>query len=598
MKTLRNTLFMLGQVAKYTPAFFFWTVVEGLVWGCIHSFTSVLFVKALFDKIGAGAPFSDILVLVGWMAAFFIAAYIFHEWYWQHIEPTARQTLHERMQSVLFRKALGLDLACYDNPDFYTDFVWAINEADSRAVWVAEDMGKLINRVVSTAVIIGVLLTVDVWIVLAIVGAVAVTVGLKLWRTKVQYRRDVELKPEQRKADYIGRVFYLADYAKEIRLSRAEDVLEREYDGAVNNMIGRFRQYGKKLFAVGTARSISTSMLFDVGIMLLLVYKMMVQQTITLGDFAASIGATWKLFWQIGNLMDYLANFKEHSLYAEKFRAFLGYQATVCDREGAAALTGTFEELRLDNVTFAYPGADRPVLRDICLTIRRGQKIALVGYNGAGKSTLIKLLMRLYDPTGGTIALNGKCAGWYTLESYRNKFGTVFQDYQLFAASIAENVVTDAFQESDREKVLKALADSGFGGKLAALPNGIQTPLTREFDDGGVILSGGEAQKVAIARVFAKPCEIVILDEPSSALDPIAEYELNQAMMSAAFDKTVIFISHRLSTTKMADVIYMLDDGRIIEQGSHDELMALDGKYAEMFHLQAEKYNRQEECAV
>ena len=126
-------------------------VVEGLVWGCIHSFTSVLFVKALFDEIGAGAPFSDILVLVGLMAAFFIAAYIFHEWYWQHIEPTARQTLHERMQSVLFRKALGLDLACYDNPDFYTDFVWAINEADSRAVWVAEDMGKLINRVVSTA---------------------------------------------------------------------------------------------------------------------------------------------------------------------------------------------------------------------------------------------------------------------------------------------------------------------------------------------------------------------------------------------------------------------------------------------------------------
>lgn len=198
MKTLRNALFMLGRVAKYTPAFFFWTIVEGLVWGCIHSFTSVLFIKSLFDMIGAGEPFAHVLVLVGWMAAFFILAYLFHEWYWQFIEPQARQTLHERMQADLFQKAGSLDLAAYDDPGFYTDFIWAINEADGRAVRVAEDMGKIINRVVSTAVIIGVLLTVDVWIVLAICGGVAFTVFLKLWRTKIQFQRDQEMKPVQR----------------------------------------------------------------------------------------------------------------------------------------------------------------------------------------------------------------------------------------------------------------------------------------------------------------------------------------------------------------------------------------------------------------
>ena len=193
MKTLKNNFFMLSRVAKYTPAFFFWTIIEGIVWGCIHSFTSVLFVKSLFDKIEAQAPFSDILSLVSIMAAFFILAYIFHEWYWQLIEPTARQALHQRMQSDLFRQAKALDLSCYDNPDFYTDFVWAISEADSRAVMVAEDMGKVINRVISTSVIIGILFTVDILIVLAICFSVAVTVLLKLWRTKIQFKRDVEI---------------------------------------------------------------------------------------------------------------------------------------------------------------------------------------------------------------------------------------------------------------------------------------------------------------------------------------------------------------------------------------------------------------------
>ena len=598
MKTLRNALFMLGRVAKYTPAFFFWTIVEGLVWGCIHSFTSVLFIKSLFDMIGAGEPFAHVLVLVGWMAAFFILAYLFHEWYWQFIEPQARQTLHERMQADLFQKAGGLDLAAYDDPGFYTDFIWAINEADGRAVRVAEDMGKIINRVVSTAVIIGVLLTVDVWIVLAICGGVAFTVFLKLWRTKIQFQRDQEMKPVQRRADYVGRVFYLADYAKEIRLSQVGDVLSRDFDRAAEGLLDSVKRHGKKLFAVGTARSISTSMLFDVGILILLVYKMSAQHSITLGDFAASVSASWKLFWQINNLMDYLANFREHSLYTEKFRTFLSCKATVCDRPGAKTLAPPFRGLELKNVAFTYPNAEKPVIRGLSMTIRPGQKIALVGYNGAGKSTLIKLIMRLYDPTGGTIEINGEPASSFTLASYRGIFGAVFQDYQIFAASIAENVLTDVYTDADENRVLPSLAHSGFSEKLHSLPNGIATQLTKEFDPDGVNLSGGEAQKIAIARVFAKPCDIVILDEPSSALDPISEYELNQTIMSAALDKTVIFISHRLSTTRMADVIYMLENGEIIEQGSHDELMTLNGKYAAMFRMQAEKYNLKEKAEV
>lgn len=596
MKTLKNNIFMLSCVAKYTPSFFFWTVIEGIVWGCIHSFTSVLFVKSLFDKIEANAPFSDILVLVAIMAAFFILAYIFHEWYWQIIEPSARQTLHQRMQSDLFEKAKTLDLSCYDNPDFYNDFVWATGEADGRAVMVAEDMGKVINRVISTSVIIGILLTVDIWIVLAICFSVLITVLLKLWRTKIQFKRDVELKPLQRKCSYISRVFYLAEYANEIRLSHVDDILNRDFDVTVENIKEKLKRYGKKMFAIGVTRSVSTSMLFDVGILILLIYKMMVEKSITLGDFAASIGATWKLFWQINNLMDYLAKFKEHSVYAEKFRVFLNYSSNIKDSEYAVTFDQQFKELAIKDITFCYPGSDKPIIKNLSMNIKAHQKIALVGYNGAGKSTLIKLLLRLYDPVSGSILLNEKDIKNYTLDSYRGIFGSVFQDYKIYAATLGENVKTDLCDMNEKEMISDSLKRSGFDSVLESLPAGTETMLTKEFDPDGVELSGGEMQKIAISRIFAKSCDIVILDEPSSALDPIAEYELNKVIMSEAFNKTVIFISHRLSATRMADIIYMLENGQIIESGSHEELMKLNGKYAAMFNMQAEKYRTGENC--
>ena len=224
------------------------------------------------------------------------------------------------------------------------------------------------------------------------------------------------------------------------------------------------------------------------------------------------------------------------------------------------------------------------------MTIKSGQKIALVGYNGAGKSTLIKLLLRLYDVSSGEILFNGENVKNFTLNSYRNNFATVFQDFQIYAATIAENVLSGEYIEKNKKTVLTALSKSGFDHKLLSLPDDIFTPLTKEFDNDGTNLSGGEAQKIAIARVFAKPCDIIILDEPSSALDPISEYELNRTIMENS-DKTVIIISHRLSTTRNADMIYMLENGEIIEQGNHEQLIRIDGKYAEMFNKQAEKYS-------
>lgn len=229
-------------------------------------------------------------------------------------------------------------------------------------------------------------------------------------------------------------------------------------------------------------------------------------------------------------------------------------------------------------------------MKNINFSIHPGEKIAIVGYNGAGKTTLTKLLMRLYDVTDGEIWLDSINIKEYSIKDYRDYFGAVFQDYKLFAGTVSENVMMDIVKKSDVPIVLDSLNQSGFSEKLNSFPQKEETMLTREFDKKGTGLSGGEAQKVAIARVFAKNCKIVVLDEPSSALDPISEYNLYHSMLNAAKEKSVVFVSHRLSTTRIADKIYMFEKGEIIERGSHDELMELNGKYAQMFNLQAEKY--------
>ena len=271
----------------------------------------------------------------------------------------------------------------------------------------------------------------------------------------------------------------------------------------------------------------------------------------------------------------------------EKYREFLKSDFKI--RDGAkTAKCGEPEEIRIENLSFTYPGNDRPTLKNINLTIKPYEKIALVGYNGAGKTTLTNLLLRLYDATDGSISIAGEDIRDVTVSSHRDRFSAVFQDFQLFACSAGENVALD--KTFDEERVKTALKQSGFNKELK---KGIYTELLREFDDEGRMLSGGESQKVAIARTFYKNCPYIILDEPSANLDPIAEYNLNQAMIEAANQKTVIFISHRLSTTVNADRIYVMENGEIIESGSHKELMEKNGTYAYMFNLQAEKYKKQ-----
>ena len=584
----RNLYFMLRYSFKYAPSYTFVTLGEALGRGGWHVL-QVLFIKYLFDAIEAGVEFKTVLFWSLLVVGYNISFELFNKWRLEVYRPRIRLVLHEGIQNELYKKARELDQSCYDDPEFYNDFIWAIREADNRTGEIMENFSIFINRVVSSAVILVLLATMD-WIV-AVTLAVAVGLGFVFRNklNKVNYKKNEELNPITRKLSYIGRVFYLPDHQKELRQGGIAEHLQEEYQRTTGTRVACIEKYAGKVLALSLIIGFLSDLIPHTGIVAYLVIRFLVDPGLSLGSFSASITATFKLFWTINDIGNYLTKFHEHSLYIEKVRKFVGYRPTI---KGDVTGVPAFDTLSVRGLSFAYPFSKdgKEALSGIDLEIKRGEKVAFVGYNGAGKTTLIKLLMRLYDATEGKILYNGQDITAFSPAEYRKHIGAVFQDYTVFAATVGENVMGGEYTEADEPAVRAALTAAAFDDKLGKLPNGVNTQLTTEFSKDGVGLSGGEAQKIAIARVFARPYELIVMDEPSSALDPIAEYRINQSIIRQAESKTVIFISHRLSTTRMADRIYMFDNGRIVEYGTHDELMRQNGKYAEMYRVQAEKY--------
>ena len=588
-RIFKNVAFLFRYLLRYAPMSVVQTAINSILGASTKVLVNVVFVKYIFDAIEKGEKFTRLApVAASLVAVHILLSYTSGRIWNVHITP-ANHKLHAGMQGELYLKARALDQACYDDPEFYNDFIWAIRESDNRAAELRQDCGLLLRHILTILGTTGVLIAMDPFVVFIAVVFLPLGLFFKILSNRIRLKRTEESNPITRRMDYIKRVFYLKNHAKELRQGKISALLRRDYTEQNEKRIEVEKKYRGKLFWLALITDFLSNLLFDLVVTCYLVVRYVSDSGFSLGNFSAGFNAMWSIYSNSNQVIAKLTKFNEHSIYIEKFRRFIDYEPTVIS--GEEKEVPAFRELALRDVSFSYgKGED---LKNINLTLRRGEKIAFVGYNGAGKTTITKLLMRLYDPTAGEVLYNGRNIRDFNIDCYRDHIGAVFQDYKVFAASIAENVLGGDYTPDREEDVLAALHAASFDDKLATLPHGIHTQLTREFDPEGTELSGGEGQKVAIARVFARPFDIIIMDEPSSALDPIAEYELNQSVMEDARDKTVIFISHRLSTTRMADRIYMFSEGEIIECGSHDELMERNGKYAEMFRVQAEKYQKQ-----
>lgn len=586
---LSNISLVLKYYIKYVPGYFFaeffFTVFVSAVW----TVQGPLTMKYLLDALVNRKPLREVLLFLAGVTTLVFIRHIYACYIVEYLPTVANITVQEKLLKELHEKAARLDLEYYETPEFYTDYVWAAQQATSQFQKIYRSFVVLVARLSETIFMGGVMVALDPVLLIFAVSMGAIRYVSQRRQIGIRYEANMEAKPVERERDYAKRVFYLSDYAKEVRMSRVHEVIHEKFTVCNGKLLDIWDRFGKKGFHVSVAATIGMEIFGTLGMYAYLAYGAMVAHTVTIGGFGALSQSANRFSSRIRQVLMVIMDFVEQSIYVDKFRRFMAYEPKI-ERQQGKRPEKELKPLELKNVSFTYHGENAPSLKNINMTIQPYENAAIVGYNGAGKTTLIKLLMRLYDPTEGEILIGGRNIKELDVEEYRKEFAAVFQDYQIFAATLGENVVMDDVAETDQGKITDALSHSGFTEKLEELPLGTDTPLTKEFEMSGVDLSGGEKQKVAIARAFFKPSHYAVMDEPSSALDPIAEYQLNQNMAEIARDRTVIFISHRLSTTVMADKIYMFEKGEIIEQGSHSELMALNGKYAEMFRKQAVNY--------
>ncbi|MDO5519696.1 MAG: ABC transporter ATP-binding protein [bacterium] len=589
---IRNTFFMIRYAVRLDKFFmicYFSVVCIGFV---INTLFDTVILKGIIDRLYNNTPINDLIIyiIIGTLLA--TLAEILTECL-EHVNHIRLIDFTGRVQQELLAKTAKIDLICYDHKEYFDDFVIATSQCEIMLQQAIGCVTYLIGNALAIITASAFISTINPVVAIFPVLGFIVNIITRFSITKLEYEFELAQKKIRRKSDYSRRVFYQPEYAKEIKLTNIFIPLHKQFEDAIKEEQAAARKYGIKIAILSLVNWIVVfTFLSYFCIPMYLGYLALVKLSISLGDVASLNNAANT----IGNRLDgtnyALVYFQRVGLYADRFRKFIDYKVNIEEAKGTATVPATLQPLEINHLTYRYDGADHDSLHDVSLSIKPGEKIAIVGENGAGKTTFVKLLMHLYNPTTGEIRYGNYNINEFNTLEYRDKIGAVFQDYQIYAATLAENVLMRECRKEDEAIVLKALESADFSNKLKKLDHGIHTELTREFNEDGSLLSGGEAQKVAIARLFAKTTHLslAILDEPSSALDPIAEYTLNTNIMELCKHSSIIFISHRLSTTRDADRIYMFEHGQIIEQGTHAELMALDGQYAKMFEKQAKNY--------
>lgn len=590
-KIISNNWYLFKLCYKAAPKYTVLSIVENVRNELVIFLEFTFALNYVLECAEFGRPFQEAAIFLICLLAFVMLGLLFNSYLYQKLQMKAQPRIKQEIKEMLFQKAREIDLECYDNPDFYNEYVLAVSEAENQVDRMFNMLSALFSGLTSIILSGAFFVANDpVSFVFIAISFIASLVSGKALN-KLNFKIRNEKNPFERKLGYVNRVFYLNDYAKEVRLNtEASEEILKDFDKTNEDLLSIDKRNATKRFWLQYAKDyLCNNFLVDVIYMIYLVYNAVVLHRISYSNVAVMRGTANRMKNNMRKFADIYPKMQEISLYVDKIQMFLSLEPKIVSKE-KRPLPDHPTEIELRNVSFSYNEKDGYILKNVSMRIDPYSKIAIVGYNGAGKTTLIKLIMRLYDPNEGEILLDGVNIKEYDVEEYRQKIGTVFQDFKIFAATVKENVLLDFSEKGSDENVKNALEKSGFSDGLKALTKGLETNLTTEFEEDGINLSGGEGQKLAVARVFYKDANLIILDEPSSALDPIAEYHLNHSMFTAAENKSVVFISHRLSTTRIADKIYMLENGRIIEEGSHAQMLERGGKYAKMWMVQAGQY--------
>ncbi len=592
-ETLKNNFYALGFVWSMSKSYvihtFFCSAIGYFTW----VFFSAYFIRYIIQVVTGGEAVTTVYLYIGMVTALMCVLILYERYVNRVVKPLKEVELYQRMYSVFYHKAENVELECFEDTEFYNRYTMAVDQACEKMTKIVGEMTNIICAAIAGISTYVLMYRMDPRMLLFVLSPIVGSFVFGTIVNKLNFAIYQEVTPDNRKTEYVNRVMYLGEYAKEMRLSNIFQVLKRTYEEAVEHRIRVVKSYISRLIPNAFLQFYLSYIIIFEGLMLYGAYQTMVVHRLSLADLSIlssmMVTASWILV-RIGNSM---VTCSQNGMFVYNIRTFMSYEEKIPEDAGGDLPDREIKSIEFCHVSFSYRGG-KEVIHDLSFKIGKNESVALVGHNGAGKTTILKLLFRLYDPNEGKILVNGRDIKEYDLEAYRNLFAAAFQDYKIFAYSIMDNVLMER-QVKDPEKVtVEALKRAGVYEKVRSLPQGIHTMLTKEFDETGAVLSGGEYQKIVVARAFANPAPIKVFDEPSSALDPIAEYDLFQAILEESRDHLMFFISHRLSSVKDADMVFMLEEGRLIEQGTHEELMEQNGKYAHMYQMQAKNYQPEE----
>ncbi len=501
-------------------------------------------------------------------------------------------TNHVRVK--IMEKAKEVDLASFDQPDFYERLENANREAGTRPVTIVENTFGMVSQLITMAsylVVLGGLIFRLAWyasmfaLLFILLSVATALVGFYFRRQRFLYMR--RRSKDRRQMNYYSDLMVNKDLVKELRLFDLSDLFIGRYKG----VFARYFKGLKKLVYKETTWNLSLGFLtVAVNCVLFFIIASNIGQ---IEDYTVYTGALNAVSSAVASVLTTLGSIYEGTLFIDNMILFMKEKKTIRPSlpEGAIPERRQGHRIELRNVSFAYPGSDRRVLKNINLTLEPGDTAVLVGLNGAGKTTLIKLLTRLYDPTEGVILLDGRDIREYDPEALYRLYGIIFQDFGKYAEPVRDNIYFGQIDAEPTEEAIKTAAEQASADEfIRRLPRGYDTPLMRYFEPDGVELSIGQWQKLSVARAFYADSDILILDEPTASLDPMAEQELFRQFDQLRKGKTTVFVSHRLSSATTADKIILLKDGEIAETGTHAELMAKKGEYYTLFSTQAKRY--------
>lgn len=586
--TVKNCMFIYSGIWKISKSRIiipiFLSILGSLCTACI-----MLFPKLIIDSISNDESFLFIISIIGLRVGLTLLYNILFRIFSEEFFLIKEAKIDEYFVTELYKKTQLIDLKNLDNPEFYDKYSRAINKAQELPAQLLGLYEGFLSFIFDTIALVATLTYIGPWTILIVFLSFSFNTWINSWISKRDYEFEVKITGEKRIFEYIKRIFYVPQYKNVLLFFNLDKISLKKYDEANSRLVKKILGY-KPLRAVVYSASNLVFNVINLGIGGVYLGMSVVAGHATVGALVSGIFAMEELgnvFCSAGSI---IPQFKQASLFVNDYRDVMETYSELYTNSGIDISKSRIQNIIFKDVSFGYH-SEKDIIKNLNVRIEGGSKVALVGENGAGKSTFLKLLLKLYEPTAGKIFINETDLSKINTSSFYKLCSPMFQETNCYAASIDENVkIADVTEAASENAVDSSLEKSGISEKIFSLPEKSETLMLSEVNNGGIDFSGGETQKIGIARIMYRNTDFIVMDEPSAALDPISEQKLYEMLDELSRQKTLIVVSHRLSSVKNMDRILFFEDDQIVEDGSHTELMQKNGKYARMFKVQAKRY--------